>query len=240
MIGVLLLAAMLGSTPGNASASSVREITNLLRAKDQALMDAVTAGDPKVWDAALARDVIYLDEAGEVNSREDLLKQIKPLPPGVSGKITVSSYSATLHGDTATVLHADDEEENYHGQQLKARYLTTATWQKGGGDWKLILVHVYAVLHEPSTQKLSQAELDDYAGRYTAGDLAYNIRRDGDHLVGEREGASPATLNAELRDVFFIAGQLRTRKIFQRNGAGKVVGFADRREGIDVVWTRAQ
>lgn len=239
MIGLLLLATMLGSAPGD-STSSVQEITNLLRAKDQALMDAVTAGDSKVWDAALAPDVIYLDEAGEVNSREDLLKQIKPLPSGVTGKITVSSYSATFHGDTATVFHTDDEVENYHGQQLKARYLTTATWQKTGNDWKLILVHVYAVLHEPPTQKLSPSDLDGYVGRYTAGDLVYNIRRDGDHLVGQREGGPPSTLIVELRDMLFIANELRTRKIFQRNSTGKITGFVDRREGVDVVWTRAQ
>src|SRR5437870_5642713 len=110
-----------------APANSVEEITNLLHAQDQALMDAVTAGDPKVWDAVLAPDVIYLDEAGDLNSRADLLKQIQPLPAGVSGKIIVNDYKLTLHGDTATAFFADDEKENFHGQQLHARYLTTET-----------------------------------------------------------------------------------------------------------------
>ena len=221
------------------AANSLEETTNLLHAKDQALMDAVTAGDPKVWDAALAPDVIYLDEAGDINSRADLLKQIQPLPPGVSGKITVNDYKVTVHGDTVTAFHADDEEENFHGQQLKARYLTTETWQKTGGEWKLLLVHVYAVLHEPPTQKPSPQELDAYVCRYTAGDLVYVISREGDHLVGGREGKPTSTLNAELWDVFFISGQLRTRKIFQRDAAGKVTGFLDRREGVDVVWKKA-
>jgi ketosteroid isomerase-like protein len=201
-------------------------------------MDAVTAGDPKVWDAALAPDVIYLDEAGELNSRADLLKQIQPLPAGVSGKITVNAYKVTLHGETAIVFLADDEDENFHGQKLKARYLATETWQKTNGEWKLLLAHVYAVLHEPPTQKLNPQELDAYAGRYMAGDLVYVITRDGDHLVGGREGKSPSTLNAELRDMFFISGQLRTRKIFERDDSGKVTGFADRREGIDVTWKK--
>jgi ketosteroid isomerase-like protein len=220
------------------AANSLEEITNVLRANDQALMDAVTAGDPKVWDATLAPDVIYLDEAGEINSRADLLKQIQPLPPGVSGKITVSDYKVTVHGDTATAFHVDNEEENFHGQQLHARYLTTATWQKTNGDWKLLLVHVYAVLHEPPAQKLSQQELDAYVGRYAADDLVYIISRNGDQLVGGREGKPPLKLNVELRDVLFTPGQLRTRKIFQRDNDGKVIGFVDRREGIDVVWKK--
>lgn len=220
------------------AALSVEQITYLLHAKDQALMDAVTAGDPKVWDAALAPDVIYLDESGEINSRADLLKQLQPLPAGVSGKIVVNDYKLSLHGDTTAVFMADDEEENFHGQQLHARYLVTETWQKTGGDWKLLLAHVYATLHEPPVLKLGVQELDAFVGRYAADDLVYVISRDGDHLVGGREGKPASALNAELKDVFFIGGQLRTRKIFQRDGGGKVTGFLDRREGIDVTWRR--
>jgi hypothetical protein len=239
LVFIILMAGISLSVAQNAPAgNSLEEITNLLHAKDQALMDAVTAGDPKVWDAELASDVIYLDEAGEINSRSNLLKQLQPLPAGVSGKITVNDYKLTLHGDTATVFMADDEEENFHGQQLRARYLVTETWQKIGGDWKLLLAHVYATLHEPPVIKLKPQELDAFVGRYAAGDLVYVISRDGDHLVGGRERKPASTLNAELKDVLFIAGQLRTRKIFQRDDGGKVTGFLDRREGIDVTWRR--
>jgi len=222
------------------SQDSWEEITKLLHDKDQALMNAVTAGDPKVWDAALAPDAIYLDEAGEINSRADLLKQIQPLPQGVSGSIKVSDYKVTLHGDTATVFHADNEEENYHGQQLHARYLTTETWQKTNGEWKLLMAHVYAVPTEPPTLKLNSQELDAYVGRYTAGDLVYIITRDGDHLFGGREGKAASALHVELHDVLFASSQLRIRKIFQRDSEGMVTGFVDRREGVDVVWKKAK
>jgi hypothetical protein len=40
--------------------------------------------------------------------------------------------------------------------------------------------------------------------------------------------------------VFFVAGQPRTRKIFQRDAAGKITGFVDRREGIDLVWKKTK
>jgi hypothetical protein len=45
-------------------------------------------------------------------------------------------------------------------------------------------------------------------------------------------------LKAEVRDVFFVSGQLRTRKIFQRDNGGKIVSFVDRREGSDLVWKK--
>ena len=211
------------------------------RQRDQALLDAVAPGDVKVWDAALAPDAVYVDEEGNIMGRADFLKELKPLLAGVSGNIRISRYSAQQNGDVVTVVHTDNETEIYHGQHLTARYLTTGTWQRQNGTWKLLLVHVYSLLKEPKTVTLSLAELDAYVGRYSAApELRYTIRRDGDHPVGERAGRAATPLKAELHDVFFIRGQLRTRKIFERDDAGRIIGFVDRRDGTDLVWQKVQ
>ena len=214
------------------------QITQLLRAKDQALLDAIAPGQVKVWDEALAPDAVYVDENGVIMDRAAFLKQLTPLPAGASGTLAIASYQAALHGDVATVIHTDDETEIYHGQTLKARYLTTETWQKSDDDWKLLQIHTYAMLQDPPTQKLDAKELDAYVGRYTAGDVVYVLHRDGDRLIGQREGGSPVEWNAEVRDVFFIAGQPRIRRIFQRDATGKITGFVDRRESWDLVWKK--
>lgn len=216
-----------------------QSITQLLRAKDQALLDAIAPGNVKVWDDALADGAVYVDENGVIMDRAAFLKQLTPLPAGASGSLVIASYQATKHGDVATVIHTDDETENYHGQILKARYLTTETWQKSADDWKLLQIHTYAMLQDPPAQTLSEKELDAYAGRYTAGDLVYTLHRDGDRLIGQRQGGSPVEWNAELRDVFFIPGQPRIRKIFQRDANGKITGFVERRESWDLVWKKA-
>jgi hypothetical protein len=169
--------------------------------------------------------------------RTDFLAQLKPLPQGVSGKIAIVAYSARLSGDVAAVIHTDNEEEDFHGQHLTAQYLTTETWQRQSGAWKLLLIHTYSVLKEPKSIVLTPPELDAYVGRYSAAaDLIYTIKREGDHLVGARTGGQSAALKAEMRDVFFVSGQLRTRKIFERDNAKHVLGFVDRREGSDLVW----
>ena len=46
------------------------------------------------------------------------------------------------------------------------------------------------------------------------------------------------TYLVESADVLFIAGQPRVRRIFRRDGAGRVTGFIDRREGEDIDWKR--
>jgi hypothetical protein len=235
---IVMLEAEAQNALAAAQAKADPDVERYLRNTDQALLDAYAPGDVKVWEAALAPGAVYVDENGEIMDKSQFLKQLTPLPTGVTGNIHIDSYQMTIVGTVAIVVHTDREEEYYHGQTLHARYLTTETWQKNGEDWKLLLLHAYAILQDPPGISLRSAELDSYVGKYAAGDLVYWIRRDGDRLVGFRDGASPTQLSAEVRDVFFVRGHLRSRKIFQRDSNGRVTGFVDRREGVDLTWKR--
>jgi hypothetical protein len=221
------------------SPSSADPTADLLRSKDQALLDAIAPGNRKVWEAALADDAVYVDENGVTMDRAEFLKQLEPLPQGASGSLHIASYSARVSGDLATVIHTDDEQENYHGQMLKARYLMTETWRHESGDWKLHMVHAYAILKDPPAVILPANDLQEYAGHYSGGsDLEYAIQWDGKQLLGGRAGRSVTPLQVEVRDVLFVAGQPRTRKIFQRDAKGAITGFVDRREGEDLVFRK--
>jgi hypothetical protein len=115
----------------------------------------------------------------------------------------------------------------------------TETWRRQSGEWKLHLVYAYAILKDPPAITLPEEDLQQYAGRYSGGsDLIYVIQWDGQQLLGGRQGRKLAPLQAEIRDVLFVPGQPRTRKIFQRDANGKITGFVDRREGQDLVWKR--
>jgi hypothetical protein len=217
--------------PGNAEA--------VLRAQTQELLDAVTAGNPAVWDRYVDPQVLYVSEAGEVESKAQLLAEVAPLPAGISGKIALGRFEVRRHGDTAVVLHVDEEDEDYFGHAIHAQYLTTATWRLGPDGWKLIASQVLATLIDPPAIALPAAQLDEYAGTYQlTGAIRYTIRRDGDRVIGERTGRPAQELRVEARDVLFVPGQPRSRKIFQRDAGGRITGFADRREARDVVWTR--
>jgi ketosteroid isomerase-like protein len=235
MIFLSLLLAFLLQTP----ATTPDKTTEGLRAKDQALLDAIAPGDRKVWDQALAADAVYVDESGAIINRADFLKQLEPLPAGASGNLKIIYYAAQTSGDLAFVIHKDDEQERYHGQPLSAQYLTTETWQREDGEWKLHLIHTYAVLKDPPAITLPANQLEQYVGRYSGGpDLAYVIKFDGQRLVGGRPGSSLKPLDVEVRDVLFVPGAPRIRKIFQRDAKGKITGFVDRRESWDLVWKK--
>lgn len=92
---------------------------------------------------------------------------------------------------------------------------------------------------DPPAISLSRKVLCEYDGSYeltkeirgtvTCTDQGFNFQR----------GDRPATFyQPEVADVFFAAGQPRTRRIFQRDEKGAIQGFVDRREGHDIRWKK--
>jgi hypothetical protein len=230
-----LSATVLGMAIAEASPSAVFQ---QLKAQDQQLLDAIAPGDRSVWDKVLAPEAAYVDENGAILGRAEFLASLRPLPAGTSGHISIVDYKLQLDGDVALVIHRDDEREMYHGVALRATYLTTETWLRRNGGWSLTLVHTYVVAVDPPALALPKATLGEYVGRYRMNDLIYEVRLDGSRLVGGLAGSTQRPLLAEAPDVFFHAGQPRSRRIFQRNADHTIVSFVDRREGEDLVFVR--
>ncbi|HEY1308869.1 MAG TPA: nuclear transport factor 2 family protein [Vicinamibacterales bacterium] len=217
------------------------DVTKVLQKQTQALMDAVSSGDARVWDRYLDPAVLYLNEDGVRKNKADVLKGIVPLPKGISGSIMVSALDVRLHGDTAIATHNDLETENYFGHRINAEYRTTDTWMRTPQGWKLVASQVHAQQIDPTAIRLAPAKLDEYVGVYRLNDeITYTIRRQGDGLSGVRSGRQPQTLSIEAADVMFVAGQPRSRKIFLRLGDGRISGFVDRREGREIPWTKVR
>lgn len=231
---LLAIAILLVTVPAGAE-----DLSALLQRQTQEMMDAVSSGDATVWEKYLDAGVVITDEAGGVTNKKDAVAQITPLPKGISGTITVTDWHLYSHGDVAVATHVSDEHEDFHGQKLHALYRTTTTWAKEPGGWKVIAQQTLALRQDPPAVQLEGAALDDYVGRYRAApDLVYEIARQGSELVGGVAGGKPGPLKFELRDVMFVPGQPRSRKIFVRDASGRVTGFLGRREERDVVWTR--
>jgi hypothetical protein len=222
-------------------AASPGDVRATLRTQTQAYLDAIGSGDRPVWDRLLAADATYFDENGAVFDKAAIIKQLDPLPAGISGRLAIAKFEVrALDGNLAVAFHEDHETEDYHGALVVTDYRMLDTWRRDGDRWLLVSSAVQAVLRDPPAIALPAAQLDDYVGTYRLGsELAYTIRRDGATLVGERVGSGkPAELLVEVRDVMFTAGAPRSRKVFFRDDAGRVTGYGDRREGRDIVWRR--
>jgi hypothetical protein len=237
----LLLAMAAAHTSSIAAAPSVTAATTsaVLQRATQSLADAIAPGERAVWEHYTDPAFTYVTEDNEVKSRAQVLADLKPLPPGYSGWIVVEEFRCTDFGPFAVTTYVMSEHETVEGHELHARYRGSDTWRATQSGWRLVAGQVYAIPQDPPRAELAAAQLAEYEGLYSlSAATRQTIRRDGDHLVAERPGRAPQLLLPESGDVFFTPGRPRTRRIFIRSPAGHVSGFADRREGTDLVWTR--
>src|SRR3984885_1275499 len=208
---------------------------------EQQLSDAITSGTPAVWDDYLAPDVIYAEEDDTYKGKEAMAKEARPLPKGLGGEIKVELLSYHEDGDTAVALFRQHEIERYYGQTIHASYLLSTVWKKRADGWKQIEGQVLAEKTDPPSITMPKIDLQKYAGTYKLKDSepTYTITLTDGKLVGGRTGKARSEWDAETRDVFFIKGDPRIRKIFQYDAAGRVTGFVERRESWDIVWKKA-
>jgi ketosteroid isomerase-like protein len=206
----------------------------------QAMSDAIASGNVAVWDKYLDPNVILAEEDDTSKGKADMLKEIVPLPKGLSGTIRVELLSYHEEDGIAVALFRQNETEHYFGQTIYAKYLTSTTWRKRADGWKLIASQVLAEKTDPPAITLSPKQLAQYVGKYQLKDSAatYSLQLVDGQLIGTRDARKPATWNAEVSDVFFLSGDPRIRKIFQRDASGKITGFIERRESWDIVWLK--
>ncbi len=206
----------------------------------QAMSDAIASGDVAVWDKYLDPNVIFAEEDDTYKGKADMLKEIKPLAKGLSGVIRVELLSYYEEEGIAVALFRQNETEHYYGQTIYAKYLTSTTWRKRPDGWKLIASQVLAEKTDPPAITLPAKQLAQYVGKYQLKDSAstYSLQLVDGQLIGTRDARKPVTWNAEASEVFFLSGDPRIRKIFQRDASGKITGFIERRESWDVIWLK--
>jgi hypothetical protein len=235
---VLPLTALIWLVQLQASDAS-RSVERDLRQRTQELLDAVAPGNGDVWRRLLHDRMIHIDENGVVRTKEELLAEFQPLPPGLEGTLRVAAFDLRVHGDVAVATHEDHEELIYFGQKIHSRFRTTDTWLRTPGGWQLIAAQVLAVPADPPAIALDSKTLCAYEGVFAlTPDVTATVRCRAGELTAERAGRPPASYRPETADVFYSPGQPRTRRIFRRDATGAVIGFVDRREGHDIVWRK--
>jgi hypothetical protein len=233
-----LLAAVLALAPAAAYADAASTEATLKKIT-QEMADALAPGDRAVWERYTDPSLIYATEDNLVKTRKQFLADLTPLPAGYSGQIAIVEFRSKDFGPFAVTTYIQDEHENVEGHELHAHYRTTDTWRRTPAGWRLAGSETFSVPIDPPAGAASPDALANFEGRYRLSPkTVQTIRRDGDHLVVEREGRAPQILVVESGDVFFTPGRPRTIRVFQRNSAGAVIGFADRREGVDLTWAK--
>ena len=231
---------VLATTPALAQGEQSKTEADLKRMTTE-LLDAIAPGNVKVWSGYTHDRLIFVTENNEVMSKKQLLDDLKPLPKGLVGNLKVTGFKAQVHGGFAVTTYIADEHLDYHGQILENDFRISDVWMRTGDGWRLISSHVNAVLEDPPAIALPRAALCALNGTYRlTPDIVTKVTCTDEGLSSERTGRKAVIMRPEVADVFFQPGQPRTRRIFQRDGRGTVTGFVDRREGLDVRWTKME
>ena len=212
----------------------------LITQYEQQLSDAITSGSTAVWEKYLDPNVIYAEEDDTYKGKDGMLKEVRPLPKGLGGEIKVELLAYQEDGDSAVALFRQHEIERYYGQTIHASYLLSTVWKRGADGWRQIEGQVLAEKTDPPPMALSAGDLRKFAGTYKLKDSepTYTLALIDGKLKGGRTGKAPLEWEAETRDVFFVKGDPRIRKIFQYDATGKVTGFIERRESWDIAWIK--
>lgn len=241
LLGLVALASAACAGAQGAATTAPGTATDVaeLRRITQEMMDAIAPGRADVWERYLHERMIHVDENGVVRGKAELLRELEPLPPGLVGRIEVDVFKAEIHGDVAVVARELQEYLDYHGQPLRTRFRNVDTWLRTPQGWRLIGELTTPVLKDPPAVALTREQLCAYEGTYSlTAEIVATVRCVDGGLLIERTGRPAAKYVPEAPDLFFTPGQPRSRRVFLRDEKGAIVGFADRREGEDIRWTR--
>jgi ketosteroid isomerase-like protein len=216
------------------------DLSALLKRQTQAFSEAGQRGDAATIELYLDRDVVFTNETGAIATKKELVEGTSPPPANApKRRIEVTNWALRRQGDAATATFIDEVTQEFQGQTLLLRYQSTETWAKRQGGWKMIASHTMNVQSTPVAITLPPADLDAYVGTYQV-DSTYvvKISRGEDGLTASANGGSPIPLNVEIKDVLFIDAAPNVRKLFQRDVAGHVVGYINRRDGTDLIFRK--
>lgn len=219
--------------------ASTTEVEREIKRISQELLGAIAVGNKAVWERYLADDCIYSDENGRTLNKAQLLEDLRPLPAGYSGSITIAESQIRVHADAAVLANRMIETETIYGQKIVTEYHATETYVKRDGRWQMLASHVIVVPSERKSIALNPKSLDAFTGQYEmAPGVTYTITRKGDQLIGQRAGRSEEELLAMAENILFRKGTVRGEKVFVRDNSGRVTQMIDRRDNNDLIWKK--
>jgi hypothetical protein len=214
--------------------------TEWFRKTEQSLMDAIAVGDRSVWDRVMDERCVATTEEGRLLTKQQLIRGLTGLPPGLSGVIKVDDLSVDAYPGLAIVTFLADEQERVFGQLLNTKYRITDTFRHVGAEWKLVATHQSVVTADPPAQDVVKDGWSRFAGDYQLvpdGWIFHVVLRDGS-LFGGRDAAALAPLVPMASNAFVRRGVLG-ELIFISDGSGNPTRIVDLRKFQPLIWTRA-
>jgi len=235
-LAIVLTTALVSQQPPAAAASQ-----GWFQQTEQALMDAVAAGDRSAWERVMDDTCVVTGEEGEKLTKAEFLKGLRPLPQGLSGTIVVRELTVQDVDNVAIVRFLLDESETVFGQQLATKYRNTDVFKRSGDSWTLVATHTSVITADPPAQPVPTDGWSKLAGTYRLlpdGWSFHVVLRDG-QLFGGRDPNALRLLIPMSPTAFVLKGSLG-EWLFVTDSQGKGTRIVNLRKFEPLVWTRVE
>jgi hypothetical protein len=165
-VAIVLPAAVAGAAEPP-RAQEAAEAVRWFSATEQKLMDAIATGDKKAWDEATDATWALTTEEGQVMGKKQFLDELRPLPDGLKGDISVQDLTVQHVGEAVAIVRfLADEWETVFGQRISTRYRVTDAYRRDREEWKMVASHVSVVTQDPPAQEVSRDQWPGFVGTY--------------------------------------------------------------------------
>jgi uncharacterized protein DUF4440 len=220
-------------------AAEAAEAVRWFRATEQRLMDAIATGDKRAWDEVTDPGWVLTTEEGQLMGKKQFLDELRPLPAGLKGDISVQDLTVQHVGDAVAIVRfLADEWETVFGQRLSTRYRVTDAYRRDRESWKMVASHVSVVTQDPPAQEVSKDQWPGFVGSYRLLPDGWTLTvelRDG-LLWGGRDPKKLRQFIPLAPSVFVLSGSLGEWMFVTDKGA--VTHILNFRKFEPLVWTR--
>jgi hypothetical protein len=216
------------------------EAARSFRGTEQKLMDAIASGDKSAWEKVLDPDWVLTTEEGQLMGKKQFLEELRPLPPGLKGDISVQELTVQHVENAAVVRFLADEWETVFGQRISTGYRVTDTFRRDHEEWKMVASHVSVVTRDPPAQEVSKDQWPAFVGTYRLlpDGWTFTVEMRDELLWGGRDPKKLRQLIPLAPNVFVLTGSLGEWIFVAEKGAAThILNF---RKFEPLVWTRVE
>jgi hypothetical protein len=239
-IAMLLITA--GSTfaqsrTGTAATDRQNELVQLAQRRFAAFFE----GDKTAYEQLVARDAVFVYSNGRTLNYVKAVSELAPLARAGTYSFHYEDVKFRDFGDSALLVY----RLVFHGPPgVGGDYegVESDTFTRLNNVWKLIAVHGTTIPYPKRVSiTVDPKLLDEYVGRYeSAPGVYYEITREGDQLLGQRNGFQKVPWLAESGDIFYVTSDPTASRVFMRDPNGGVSKLLRVDVQGNTEWTRVK
>jgi Domain of unknown function (DUF3471)/Domain of unknown function (DUF4440) len=236
---ILLITA--GSTFAQSRTGTATERQNELVQLAQRRFTAFLEGDKTTYEQLVAQDAVFAYSNGRTLNYVEAVSELTPLAKAGTYSFHYEDVRFRDFGDSALLVYRllfrgpPGVGGDYEGVE-------SDTFTRLNNVWKLIAVHGTTIPYPKRVSiTVDPRLLDEYVGRYESEPgVYYEITREGDQLMGQRNGFQKVPWLAESSDIFYVTSDPTASRVFMRGPDGRVSKLARVDVQGDTEWRRVK